>query len=140
MKFDQSFYKAIGEWGCYALCICNIAEQVLGHPVDKVSMIEEAIKKGYISWNDDNYLDPKNFDVNQPALFLGMMTGRRFAVRKEFNDVLYRPMPGEYIVERWERNGYGHFARTREGYNSLQDSKCVTLGKLASLRIFKEIA
>ena len=45
----------------------------------------------------------------------------------------------EYVVERWERNGYGHFARTKVGYNSLQDSKCVTLGKLASLRVFKQL-
>ena len=139
MKYDQSFCEAIGKWGCYALCIINIAEEILGYKLDKLKAIEEGIKKGYISWNEQNYQDPKNFDVDQPAMFLSMLTGLRFSIRKEFNDILYKPQKGEYIVERWERNGYGHFARTRDGYNSLQDSKCVTLGKLASLRIFKEI-
>ena len=139
MRYDQSFCEAIGKWGCYALCIINIAEEVLGYKLDKLKAIEEAIERGYISWNEDNYADPKNFDIDQPALMLGMLTGRKFTVRKEFNDILYKPQKDEYIVERWERNGYGHFARTKAGYNSLQDSKCVTLGKLASLRVFKQL-
>ena len=138
MKYQQSFAKAIGEWGCYALCIINIAEQILGYKINPVTAMEEAIEKGYISWNENNYLDPKNFDVDRPDLFLSMLTGLKFTVRKESN-ILYKPQEGEYIVEKWERNGYGHFARTRDGYNSLQDSKCVKLGTLASLRVFKEM-
>jgi len=138
MKFEQSFCKAIGEWGCYALCIINIAEEITGLHYNILQKLEEAIRKGYITWNDKNYYDPSNFDVVEPALFLELLTGKKFTVRKE-SDILYQPKEGEYIVERWERNGYGHFARTRDGYNSLQDSKCVKLGKLASLRIFKEI-
>ena len=138
MKYEQSFCKAIGEWGCYALCIINIAEEVTGLRYNILQKLEEGIDKGYISWNRNNYYDPKNFDVDRPDLFLGMLTGLKWEVRKE-NDVLYKPKANEYVVERWERNGYGHFARTKVGYNSLQDSKCVTLGKLASLRIFKQI-
>jgi len=149
MRYDQSFCKAIGEWGCYALCIINIAEQITGKKIDKLQACEDGIKAKFkdakgvehsvIEFNENNYQDPKNFDVNAPDLFLGMLTGKRFTIRHEYNDILYKPKEGEYIVERWERNGYGHFARTRDGYNSLQDSKCVKLGKLASLRIFKEI-
>ena len=139
MKYDQSFCKAVGEWGCYALCIVDIAEKVLDIHLDKLSCIELGIKKGYISWNEDNYMDPKNFDVLRPDKFLGMMTGATWSVRRE-NDITYQHAPDEYIVEKWERNGYGHFARTRDGYNSLQDSKCVNQGKLASLRVFKMVA
>ena len=138
MKYEQSFCKAIGEWGCYALCIINIAEEVTGLRYNILQKLEEGIRKGYISWNEKNYYDPDNFDVNEPALFLAMLTGTRWSVRKE-TDILYKPKADEYIVERWERNGYGHFARTKAGYNSLQDSKCVTLGKLASLRVFKQL-
>lgn len=138
MKYEQSFCKAIGEWGCYALCIINIAEEVTGLRYNILQKLEEGIRKGYISWNEKNYYDPKNFDIDEPALFLSMLTGTRWSVRKE-SDILYKPKKDEYVVERWERNGYGHFARTKAGYNSLQDSKCVTLGKLASLRIFKQI-
>ena len=139
MKYEQSFCKAIGEWGCYALCIINIAEEVTGLHFNILQKIEEAIDRGYISWNKNNYLDPKNFDVDYPAEFLGMLTGLKWEVRHEYNDIIYKPKENEYIIERWERNGYGHFARTRDGYNSLQDSKCVSLGTLASLRIFKQI-
>ena len=138
MKYEQSFMKAIGEWGCYALCIINIAEEVTGLHYNTLQTLEEAIRKGYIKWNENNYYDPANFDVVEPALFLSMLTGTKWSVRKE-SDILYKPNKDEYIVERWERNGYGHFARTRDGYNSLQDSKCVTLGKLASLRVFKQM-
>ena len=139
MKFPQSFAKAIGEYGCYALCIIDIAERILGYKLDALKAIEEGISKGYIEWHEDNYAHKDNLYIIMPNLFLGMLTGLKFTVRKE-TDALYKPQKGEYIVERWERNGYGHFARTRDGYNSLQDSKCVTLGKLASLRIFKEIS
>ena len=138
MKYEQSFCKAIGEWGCYALCIINIAEEVTGLRYNILQKLEEAIDNGYISWNKNNYYDPANFDVLNPDLFLAMLTGTRWSVRKE-TDILYKPKADEYVVERWERNGYGHFARTKAGYNSLQDSKCVTLGKLASLRVFKQL-
>ena len=138
MKYEQSFCKAIGDYGCYALCIINIAEEVTGLHFNILQKLEEGIDKGYIYFNKNNYYDPKNFDIDEPALFLSMLTGTRWSVRKE-TDILYKPKKDEYIVERWERNGYGHFARTRNGYNSLQDSKCVTLGKLASLRVFKQM-
>lgn len=138
MKYEQSFMKAIGEWGCYALCIINIAEEVTGLHYNTLQKLEEGIDKGYIYFNKNNYYDPKNFDIDEPALFLSMLTGTRWSVRKE-SDILYKPKKDEYVVERWERNGYGHFARTKAGYNSLQDSKCVTLGKLASLRVFKQM-
>ena len=139
MKYEQSFMKAIGDNACYALCIINIAEQLVGKPYDTLGVLEEGIKRGYIEFHEENYNHPDNFYINEPALFLGMLTGKKWSVRKE-TDILYKPKAGEYVVERWERNGYGHFARTRDGYNSLQDSKCVTLGKLASLRVFKETA
>lgn len=138
MKYEQSFMKAVGEWGCYALCIIDIAKEVTGLQYDILGKLVEGIDKDYIKFNWNNYYDPANFDVDYPDRFLEMLTGRKWSVRKE-SDVMYKCQPGEYRVERWERNGYGHFARTRDGYNSLQDSKCVTLGKLASLRIFKEI-
>ena len=137
MKYEQSFMKAVGEWGCYALCIINIAEEITGCHCDILKELEYGIDKGYIKFNRNNYYDPSNFDVDRPDLFLQMMVGGKWSVRKESN-ILYKPQKDEYIVERWERNGYGHFARTRNGYNSLQDSKCVTLGTLASLRIFKK--
>lgn len=138
MKYIQSFCKSIGEYGCYALCIINIAEQIMGKPYDTLGVLEEAIKKGYIEWHEENYNHRDNFYVVRPADFLGMLVGGKWDVRKE-TDILYKPKENEYIVERWERNGFGHFARTRDGFNSLQDSKCVTLGKCASLRIFKKI-
>ena len=136
MKYEQSFCKAVGDYGCYALCIINIAEEITGCHCNTLLELEYGIDKGYIIFNRNNYYDPGNFDVLEPAKFLAMMVGGRWSVRKS-DDILYKPQQGEYVVERWERNGYGHFARTRAGYNSLQDSKCVTLGKLASLRIFK---
>ena len=138
MKYEQSFCKAIGEYGCYALCIINIAEEITQEKYDKLRMIEIGIERGMIEWHEDNYAHKDNLYVIKPASFLSLLTGRQFTVRKE-TDILYKPKADEYIVERWERNGYGHFARTRDGYNSLQDSKCVTLGKLASLRVFKQL-
>lgn len=139
MKYEQSFCKAIGEYGCYALCIINIAEKVNGRKLITLDALEAGINGGYIEWHEENYAHRDNFYVINPAGFLGILTGKRWSVRKEAEDILYKPGPDEYVVERWERNGYGHFARTRDGYNSLQDSKCVTLGRCASLRIFKKL-
>ena len=137
MKYEQSFCKAVGEYGCYALCIINIAEEHKGLHYNILKTIEEGIRQGLIEWHEDNYEHKDNLYVKDAAAFLGMITGEKWSLRHEYDNVLYKPKEGEYIVEKWERNGYGHFARTKAGYNSLQDSKCVKLGKLASLRIFK---
>lgn len=137
MKYIQSYCKSIGEYGCYCLCIINIAEEILGKKIDALQAIEDGINKGYIEWHE-NYAHKDNLYVIMPNLFLAMLVGGRWSVRKE-TDSMYKPQADEYIVERWERNGYGHFARTKVGFNSLQDSKCVSLGRLASLRVFKKV-
>ena len=75
MKYEQSFCKAIGDYGCYALCIINIAEEVTGLRYNILQKLEEAIDKGYITWNKNNYYDPKNFDVINPDLCLLELVG-----------------------------------------------------------------
>ena len=134
VKYPQSFCTSIGEYGCYMLCLIDIAEEYTGRHFDMIEVAREGIDKGYIEFHEDNYKNSNNFYVEKPDLFLKMLTGKTWSVRKVF-DNNYKPKENEYVIERWARNGYAHFARTWKNFNSLQDSKCVTLGSIESLRV-----
>lgn len=107
---------------------------------DKTSVIENIIKKGYITFNFDNYRDTDNFFVRRPDLILNYLTGKKWEVRK-VSASLYKPEDGEYVVEGWGLNNtVGHFARVKShNFNSLQYSANVTHGEIISYRVCKVI-
>ena len=139
-EFTQSFYKSAGAYACYALCLIDVAEQYLGVTLSKDTSLECCIKYEYIYFNKKNYDDPDNFFVKRPEKVLECLTGKRWTVTKQ--DASYKPKPDEFAIEFWSYNDgkTGHFARTKNGFNSLQYSKSVREGKIVSYRICKVVA
>lgn len=137
IKYLQSFLLSLGDYGCYVFCIINIAEEYLKEKFSYSQVfdfIEQGIAKGYIDFDWGNYKNTDNFYVVRPDAFLSMMINKKCTIRK--CAASYKPLENEYIVERWANNGYAHFARTANKYNSLQHSVCVEKGKIESTRVF----
>lgn len=133
----QTFYAEVGEAACYAFCIVDIAIEVLHTALEEIHCILQGIAVGYIYYNWNDPEDSKNFFVEHPEKFLGMLTGLEWSVEKTGPDYVLKE--GEYAVERWERvvtgATLGHF--NREHFDPLLSSKCVKYGKKVSRRIFR---
>jgi len=128
----QSFLSAVGESGCYALCILQLAGAT-----DIVDKLEQAIDKRFIKFNYNDYDDDDNFFVMDPAGMLSWLTGKKWAVTKE--GPAYLPRPGELVVNRWERVKTGsvtaHFRLPV--WDPLIDSATIRYGTIASKRVFR---
>jgi hypothetical protein len=94
---------------------------------------------GFIYYNEHSQRDNDNFYVTNPAAFLGALTGARWAVAHA--GASYQELPGEYIVDRWERSRTGvttaHFRLP--DWDSLTDSQSVKYGNIASKRVFRRM-
>jgi hypothetical protein len=133
-----------GEAACYALAVLEIAdrERKLSNwgPVNPVDALYKGIEYGYIYYNERNPNDNDNFFVKDPAAFLAVFAGGRWAVEKTGPG--YIPAKGEHVVDRWERVRTGavtgHFRLP--DWDSLQDSMTVRYGKIVSKRVFRRVA
>lgn len=139
MRYFQSFCKSIGNYACYLLCLIDVAKEYSGKNFDKIEAIQEAIEKDCVYFNEDDYDDPDNFYVRNPAMVLRYLTGKVWIVTKEPAD--YKPKKGDYVIEYWSLNGgkSGHFARIKKGFNSLQNSVNVNKGKIHSYRVCRVV-
>jgi len=130
----QTFLAEAGESACYALCLIEIAERVMGSKVYPMAALEDAIERGLIHYGGAG--DDENFFVIRPDVFLSRMTGRPWAIAKAAPD--YAPRSGEWVVDRWERKQTGmvtgHFRLP--DWDSLEDSQTVKHGKIVSRRVF----
>jgi hypothetical protein len=135
----QTLFVEAGEAACYALDILEIAERVSGRKLDPVAALYQGIDRGYIYYNERDTNDNDNFFVEDPAALLAMFAGGRWIVEKAGPD--YIPVPGEYVVDRWERvrTGavIGHFRLP--DWDSLHNSQTVKYGKIVSKRVFRRI-
>lgn len=137
IKNLQSFCLSLGNYGCYALCIIDVAEEYLKRKFsynEIFEYIEKAIDKDFIEFHKDDHNNKDNFYVSHPDAFLEMMTNRKCRVRKDA--AKYKAKNNEYVVERWTNGSYAHFARVNNNFNSLQTSACVNKGKIESTRVF----
>jgi hypothetical protein len=135
----QTFFGEAGEAGCYAFDIAEIAERVIGIDLDPVKAIYRGIERGYIHYNEKDPNDNDNFFVENPPAFLAMLAGEKWTVEKTGPD--YRPKPGEYVVDRWERvrtgTVIGHFRLP--DWDSITNSQTVKYGKIVSKRVFRKV-
>ena len=138
MRYFQSFCKAIGNYGCYVLCIIDIAEEITGKKFNPIQVMEDCITKGFVYFDKSNYDNKDNFFVKEPHKVLEMLTNRKFTITKESSD--YKAKKDEYVIEFWSTNGLdGHFARINKDFNSLQKSRNVNSGRIHSYRVFREV-
>lgn len=146
VKGIQTFLGEIGEAGCYALCLLEIAERVNGREYNVVDILEQLIKRSYIYYNYSNPNDNDNFYVKNPAMVMNYLCGGTWKVERQPAE--YVPKNNEWVVDRWERNAtgvtYGHFnlpaQKGFDQWDSLADSKTVKFGKIASKRVISKVS
>jgi hypothetical protein len=135
----QTIMAEVGEAACYALDIAEIANRINKQETPVMETLIKAIDSGYIYYNWSNISDNDNFTVLKPAEWLSQLTSEKWSVEKVPAD--YAPKPGEYVVDRWERQvtgkTIGHFRLP--DWDSLADSQTVKYGKIVSRRVFRRI-
>lgn len=146
MKVDaiQSFFMSAGKYSCYADCIIRLAAEQNGVSLtlrDVGEALDKGIDAGYISFNTGNYADYDNFYVTNPAGFMGLLTGKRWAVSKERAD--YNPRKGELVIdfkvlsEADAKKNVGHFVLP--GWDPIQNSNTGRNGFVWTRRVFRRL-
>lgn len=144
MKDDvQNLFAEIGEAGCYALCLCSVAEEYFqrndrAFELDVHKAIQLGIEKKCIYYNHNDKNDNDNMYVNYPELFLFYLTGKHWSVTKVDSSYAIKS-DNEFLVDRYERikTGavIGHFER--KNFKPIKNSLTVQYGKLVSRRLCK---
>lgn len=124
----QKLLASIGSDGCYALCIVELGQR--GRPDrEAVDIIEQGIQLGYL--REDMY-------VIDAASLMTLSRGGHWSCTHEAAE--YKPMPGDLVIERWERTTpqgktYSHFVLY--DWDPLGDSETRKHGKCVSKRVFR---
>jgi hypothetical protein len=128
----QDFIKTIGDEGCYALTLCEIASEYWqrksGIP-DVFNNIENGVRAGCIA---------RDMTVLDGAAFLKLLTLHYWT--KEYKDAGYKPQEGDYLIAEWfnKRTGKTHFTlEYPEKWNSLSNSVTVKEGSIRSYRLYR---
>lgn len=145
----QTFATRAGEASCYFLSAIFIgcckaaidagketmpAKEVTSRMCAAIGDYEENIREGLIS---KDYLVKRPWDV---ATKYGV--DKYYVVEKHFGNDANKWVaahPNEVYVGYWERDSFGHFVVMRNNkvlWNSLETSKCVSMGKCTSIRVF----
>jgi hypothetical protein len=141
----QKLAKMIGETGCYALCLVKKAQDIVGHPLDVLSLIDVAMQCGFI-------VDDKGLYVKYPDAFMRLCSGIAWSVEKAGSGhtlpLETRPKDDGFEVLRYEREVLpgqepAHFVlgdgRGAVAWDPYGTSETISKGKLASKRIFTRI-
>jgi len=131
----QRLFAAIGESGCFALCIVEA-----GQPGCPPHTAVDMVIRGQVL----KYLDA-DMTVRKQELFMEMCAGGEWNYRPE--KATYIPLPSEISIEKWAythpKSGYHeHFAwRRQDGtlWDSLGNSETLKQGKCIDKRIFRRI-
>lgn len=132
----QSWYKALGDWGCYFLCLIEIAERCTGNKFDVIETAIMVSKKGYMKLDITNLKDDDNFYILHPEKILEYLTGNKWVCT--WQPATYIPTPEDYVIRCNKRGRTTHF--NMSDFDSLQNSVTVKYGKLDSYRIFRKVA
>jgi hypothetical protein len=133
----QRIASEVGEAGCYAFCIMELAERITGKSIDVLKAFIDGVNAKCIYYNFDKPEDPDNCTVTDAGRFLTLLTGRKYIHRYE-SDKNKLLKAGELIVERWERKAtgktYGHFVLA--DWDPLGNSLTRRSGYWVSNRVF----
>lgn len=125
----QTFFKIIGDCGCYVLTLIKFAENYTGKKLDCIEVIRHAL---FNEWLDEDMF------VRDPAAILKVITGARWEVTKALSP---SEEPGTFNIERWERvttkETLSHFKLP--DWDSLENSQTVKFGKIVSYRVLRRI-
>lgn len=123
----QTLLSSCGKSGCLFLCLCSIAEEQVGKPVDLINIIKVALNQHWIT---------EQFYVNDSLSILTYLTGKVWR-RRTTPSLPNTIAPKEYTVAIYynSRTGYNHFRR--RGYDTLTDSITVKEGSLMGYYIYE---
>lgn len=145
MLFDgiQTLLGEAGEAACNCLCLIDIAEEYRAeHPeeyksshIDIVEAMRKGIEHGHILYNWEDQNDNSNYTVKYPALFLNLLTGKKWSYA--FGPVNYKPKKNEYVMECYERKtttgSRTHFQR--RNFKPIVKSITVAQGECTGTRV-----
>lgn len=136
IKNPQTMCVGIGDAGCYAISLVQVAEKFTKKEIDLLKVIWLAQTENLIKFNYANPRASDNMYVVNPALFLEKMTGKKWTVTRENAD--YKPKHhGEYVIKSWGKDdkegSMRHF--TFDDNDPLYYSPLRTGGKLISVRV-----
>lgn len=112
---------------CHFLCLCSIAEEVNGAPIDFIGVIKLASVHNLIR---------KDFYVNDACALLSVMTGKTW-VQGTASELPETIAANEYTEEVYynPRTKFTHFKR--RGYDTLDSSITVKEGYIKEYRIYR---
>lgn len=123
----QQILKALGDGGCYFLCILRH----FGQEDEAVRWYKKAV--GLRMMDLDCF-------IKRPEQIAGFLSKKRWSVRHEGPE--YQAGPREWLIERYERKtpvgAFAHFVLP--DWDPLGQSLTRTQGTLVSKRVFKEIS
>ena len=123
MKQIQDKLKEMADGLCLALCYTELWG--IHNDGDKLKIIAEAIRQGYVEWDGT---------VKNPVE-LARLCGHTevINIKKSATYDGHDTVPANFT-----HNGFNHFVLVKDGevvWNSLEHSKCVENGKIESYRI-----
>jgi len=144
ISHPQLFFRCAGGNSCYFDCITTLASRVNGVPLTAETVgraVDTAVDSGAVKFDWNDYSNPGNFTVADPARLLYLLTGRRYEVTWQ---------PGNYVaakdeleVDFWALSaadgdkGKGHFCLP--DYDPLGESNTRRNGYIHSKRIFRKV-
>lgn len=122
----QTLLGSCGNGGCLFLCLCSIAEEYLGKPIDLIDAIQVSRSRKWI--HDDFWV------ADSPAI-LNYLTGKRW-YRREVSSLPKNILANEYTIAIYfnKATRYTHFKR--RGYDTLVNSVTVRDGYLVGYYIY----
>lgn len=135
----QDLFLAIGNDGCMALCLVDIASEFTQKRLNPFEEIAKGVKNNLIFYDFKNPSHPDRMYVNNTALFLESMTGYIWTERRE------KELPSNsheyYIIEKWQSKHTGkeltHFSRPL--FKPLEFSQTMRYGVIKEFRLWKPL-
>lgn len=123
----QNVLYKCGAEGCLFLCLCSIAEEVTGKPVDLVGAIRTCQK---------NWSLAADFNCNDSIRILSTLTGREWK-RFEVTDPQFIAADNQYTVAKYVNGKKQHFRR--RSWDVYDNSIAVREGKFVGLYVYEVI-
>ena len=134
IKAIQDLANCVGTDGCYFICLCAVAEKIIGKEIDVLRSAWKAIELKLIDYDLKRPRAYKNkmfiFDADKVLSMLGC---EGYYIEKA--DELPKGYDGQYII-RYTLGGVTHFVLP--DYNSLTYSNTVANGRKSKYYLVKK--
>jgi hypothetical protein len=137
----QTLLAELGEAACLALCICELGKPGISEG-EALENILEAIRRGWIDYDEQNRNNPDNCFVKQRDELMELVTGQK-GWTSTTEAPGYQPKPGERCIECWMWVEHTRGSTTKHQHFRLNDwdpyhdPLTVKNGYLQSLRVFR---